>query len=305
MKKILFAALCGLNKLSNYSLLLAAGCAFTACSSDNDDLSLPEGPGSINVAKTPGVLTAEDGSQVLITNAGGYSVSYDEQGRIKSAGSADFSYNPFTISDGSDEQYRDIRQNSYGYITSMKYTDEDDITTSYSMSYDGSGHLTKLSASASNSSFSGTANTVLTWSNGNLQKIVTTSKAQYDGESETETYTHVFSYSSNSNSNPVHQYSPFTAEAFEDFAPEVLFILGYFGVAGDNHPSAVEYTRTRESSEDGSDNGRVGYSFSYTFNNDGTLRWGGRSREYHSGSTSCSPENFHFDYKKYQKDTEE
>lgn len=302
-----------MNKLSIYSLLLAAGCAFTACSSDDDDTNSAGTPGAINVSKTPGVLTTEDGSQVRITYTGNRSVSYDSQDRVKSVGSWDFSYSPFTISNGS-YQWSDIKQNANGYITSMKFEKDDyysssDVSASCSMTYDGSGHLAKLTGSASlgsSTSDKASFNSVLTWSSGNLQQIVTTVKSQYDGESSTDTYTYVFGYRSSGNSNTVHQYNPFVAEALlgmlDDYvAPADLCLLGYLGVAGNNHPSSVECTR--ESSYRSYD-GQSEYSFSYRFNNDGTLSSGSYDREYSSGSYSFySPSSFSYSYKEYYGST--
>lgn len=127
-----------MNRTTLYFLLLAAICVFTSCSSDDDANSFGT-PGSIDVAKAPGVLTTEDGKQMQITYANGKTISYDDLGRVKSVGRSKFSYNPFTISLFGDSA-RDIKQNAKGYITSMKYVESDnDDTASFLMNYDDRG----------------------------------------------------------------------------------------------------------------------------------------------------------------------
>lgn len=302
-----------MNRTTLYFLLLAAICVFTSCSSDDDANSFGT-PGSIDVAKAPGVLTTEDGKQMQITYANGKTISYDDLGRVKSVGRSKFSYNPFTISLFGDSA-RDIKQNAKGYITSMKYVESDnDDTASFLMNYDDRGHLTKLSYSKIAKYISvelTNIDVVLTWSNGNLQKIVTTCVEKSDDSYGETTITYVFGYSSSGNSNTVHQYNPFIVSALLPMTLEdpldKLPLLGYLGIAGNNHPSSVEctfkgyypdnyYQEMRFIDRQGR------CSFSYDFNNDGTLSSGSCDYDGENSSNVVPyyfPSNFSYSYKEY------
>lgn len=233
--------------------------ALTSCSSDDDE----EG-GSAEGSATAGQVSTTDGETLYITQVGDNVFSYDDKGKIaecKVYGSDvyNFSYNPFKISRSyqgngytDNEEYTDISVNGKGAITSMKeyfdYTsskNEDENESgngNLTCSYDGSGHLVSMKVTGT-STYKDDGKTVtekssldysFTWTDGKLMKIVCTSVE--DGERDVETVT--FEYGDNAQRNVTKQWTDcFFGDCIEEM--EWLFYLGYFGVAGDYHPTGA------------------------------------------------------------------
>ncbi len=285
-----------------FAFTLAAGFAFTACSDDEDG---DGGGGSAGGSSEAGVVTGSDGEKLYLKSAGDWNFSYDESGKLTSArdglySGADiyaFTYNPFTITNeysGSDgtmtDTYSGISLNKSGYVTKMKetvideyYGETETTVTNASCSYDGAGHLTKISVSGKVSgtedgekySYNASASYVFTWSGGKLTKVKWTSNV--GGEKETETT--VFDYDEERYPNKTKQYTGFIDDVTEDI--DFAFLLGYMGKGPDYHPTACELTSEYEGEEDVDS-----YNYSYVLNSNGSVNRVGAS--FNGGRTSWS-----------------
>ena len=169
-------------------IYLLSGMAFIACSGDDD-----EGAASTDA----GVIAGK--ANVRLTQVGDYRFYYDDKGRIdhildgKYEGYR-FTYDPNkviwydTYKDADDEEGEvSISYTSKGYLnkleasSSRENSDHDwNSTGSSSYTYDGSGHLTKISSSWKETlwedgekyNISGNGSTTLTWKNDMLVKVV-------------------------------------------------------------------------------------------------------------------------------------
>lgn len=266
MKKLMFFLLVA---------IFSAG-VMTSCSDDDDDAISSTGKSDA------GSLRGADGQRLWISSFDGKDVEYDEKGRIESVGNYEFSYNPFTITlieYGDTTYYTDIRLNGSGYITSMKIQEkgkEYSSTGSVNFSYDGAGHITHFLFSLNErewddgeyETFNWSADGTFKWNN---NKLITYTEIEKDPE---DVFTEVttYAYGDNEYPNRTRQWTP---QELEGEAPEFdfLFCLGYLGVAGDYFPVS---SRERESSDDDEDDTYIDATYTYSFNDDGSVYKAGR-----------------------------
>ena len=273
--------------------------AVCACSSDDDD----SGSGST----TAGVIDKSTGLRVK--GVGNHTIYYADDGRIdhiswSSRSRWDFTYNPNKIIRGNDEEdVINVDYNGSGYLSGMSWSfTEHEGGTTYTInsrltfSYDGSGHLIKLSGSGSDvetkngqryeSTTSGSY--TLTWKNNYLMQVVmnNTTKSTKEGNmSDTETWT--FAYDENYE-NVFCQWTPSIIEWFTD-REDIEAVLAYVGLMGIGPkilPSSAVYHY--ESDEDGRTySGDRPYSYRYGLNSDGSVAY---------TSVNSTRYNFSYDY---------
>lgn len=151
-------------------------------------------------------------------------------------------------------------------------------TSNASLSYDGSGHLTKIASSYSGNSSdsegswseSGNATYSLSWTSNRLASFKGVSKYKDEDGTYSTSFSIIYSYN-NATENPLHQWAPslayYLAEEDEGSLEELLAYAGLFGTGPAELPSAMTYESTDEDGKtyEGSD------SFAYTFNANGSL----------------------------------
>ena len=165
-----------------------------SCGDDDDS-------GSYNVGSL--LIETEDGDQLLVTSVGSIKYGYDDDGVLNYYDDYDVTDNGtiFSYTDSYGSETIKLTLNGSGYISKCvsegSYTEYDCEETwkeTANLSYDSSGHLTKLSGGFTETAieddekdtWSGSISWTLTWSNGLLTKWV-----YYESEEEwecTETY---------------------------------------------------------------------------------------------------------------------
>ena len=274
--------------MKNYLIILATlfVSLFALTSCDDDD----EGSGSGSTSA--GMI----GKDLRLSAVGGISFYYDKQGRLESIDTRsddyEFSYNPGKIT--YDDGYADVTYTGKGYLASSKesYKDEESWgyeagDVSYTFSYDGNGHLTKISMTekvtikedGEKDTYTNTMTATITWKSDMIQKVVYDEKDD-DGDRYIETWT--FEYDKKNKEdyyNKYCQYAPsviFWADAADSF-----YGMAYVGMMGKGPlylPSACEIEEVEIENGD-KDTYTRSKSFSYSFNSDGTL-----SQAYYDGS---------------------
>jgi len=256
--------------------MFTAALAFTGCSDDDDEGGAPKADNSY--------ITTEDGEKLLMTSDGHNTYSYNTEGLPTGWGArCSISYDPQQLSNN-DREYYDFTLNGAGYISAVSGTYEDKYgkgTERVTFSYDGSGHLVKVSASGSETYYedgekyteSGSATTILTWTNGNLTKVECKYSGNDDGDKYSETETYTFDYDDDY-TNSIGQFSHSLTYAYnflDEF--EELAFLGFYGKSSKQLPSKLTEKCT-ESDEGGTDSDTYTHTYtaSYTFNSNGTLR---------------------------------
>lgn len=279
-------------------MVVLGGLSLSSCSDDDDDNG---GSGS----KSVGVLDESTGLRV--TSAGGYSYVYQEDGRllyILSGSSCryEFSYSPNKIVHVDDGDYEEaenytVSYNGSGYVSSAssngRWEDNDgdweEESSDVSFSYDGSGHLTRVSGTYKETEYSykegktdsenGTETYILTWSNNLLQKVVCTDEGRdEDGPFKyVETYT--LSYNNDAmanNANKYLQYACFADPIFPGFMERLCYV-GLLGNGPAFLPSGLEYEKKEEYYNENGEKKNYEYSGSYTyrygFNSDGAISY--------------------------------
>lgn len=268
MKRLNYLAVCG--------LMFTAVLAFTGCSDDDD-----EGGGTPNAGNS--YITTADGEKLLMTSDGHDSYSYNADGLPTSWGwgSYSISYDPQRLSYSDRENY-DFTLNGAGYFSAVSGTYEDEYRKgSYraTFSYDGSGHLVKVSESGSETYYedgekyteTGSATTILTWTNGNLTKVEWKYSGNDDGDKYSGTETYTFDYDGDY-ANPLGQFSHSLTYVY-DFMDgcEDLAFFGFYGKSSKQLPSKITEKWTETDSE-GTYSDTDIYTASYTFNGNGTLK---------------------------------
>lgn len=268
-------------------LLSSVTISLTACNDDDDE---DGGGGSGIASKTVGIIDSKTGQR--ITKFGNYKVYYDADGRLDyiadSNGKWTFSYNPNKItfvesSNGQDKgETVNVSYNGNGYISALSssYTFEEygmkfSETSKATLSYDGSGHLTKITSSSkmtgsyNGESYSDTysSNYTLTWKSGQLTKVVGIESGNEDGESYSDTDTWTFSYS-DSYPNTFQQWAPSIAQSFSGDMVEVLCYVGLLGVGPSQLPGSAEDVYVEDDDTD-----TDSYTFNYGFNDNGSLSY--------------------------------
>lgn len=276
----------------------------TACGDDDDD----EGGGSSST--TAGVIDAKSG--LRIKGVGNYNYYYTDDGRIDYIsdryGKWTFGYNPNTVTfvetyNGrtSKEETVAVSYNKAGYLAGInynetkEYSDGDEWTTTgkSSLSYDGSGHLTKISSSANSQGKEGGKNytekwsddIALTWKNNQLQKIVWVESGTKNGESWKSTETWNFTYDSD-NENPYCQWAPSIAKPLDDDIIELMAYAGLLGKGPSMLPDGCEYEDVYV--EDGdTDRNESTKTYRYDYNDDGSIS---------STTINSTRYSFYYDY---------
>ncbi len=298
-------------------MAIALPMAFVSCSDDDDDdaLSAPPSDALSSPSEDVSIITTEDGDRLLVKSISSpwhydvVSFTYDSQGRCTSANCWDewtllFSYAPYKVAYddtyAEDETYSfDFSFNGSGYIywANIKYSEEDEeydesysVSESYSYSYDSDGHLTKVSASYSESgiedgykySGSGNADMTVTWESGDITQVVLSVKEKEGGYTYESKDTYKYEYGSTQ--NEYKQYVLAIVEEPYDWMTEWvdLAFIGYFGKGTAHLPTSYKYEY--EENDDGyTDNGTGSQTFSYEKNSDGTIKtetWEGQTYNY-------------------------
>lgn len=289
-------------------LIALSPVAFSSCGGDDDD----EGESGTPDTKTS-VITTEDGDKLLLTNNGEFSYSYDAAGRLVGVGGRygdeefSISYNPFKIiEEDVDGGSISMSFNGSGYISrvveSYNYSGDDGTekgTTTANYSYDGSGHLVKISMSGSATetdedgtyNSKGTATITLTWSNGNLTKVTSSSSGIDEGDKFSETSEFVYTYGSNENA--YNQFTHAILDGIDDMECmfDFLAFVGWYGKGTAYLPTKVAYSYTEAEEGYNDQSGSNSYNTSYTLNSNGTIRSEKADGSYsYSYSTASSSE---------------
>lgn len=272
-------------------LTLALGAIFAmglASCGGGDDGESKDKEQSNSGSSTAGLITTDDdGDRIYLTAAGYLKFSYDSDMKLTKIGSYEVSYNPFRLTstntgDNEELTISDINVSKNGYITHLKSNQKEyyygeldrEINETYDFSYDSNGHLTKISASYSETGNddgekykeSSSATLTITWQNG----LITKGAYNYshsDGTRGTATCSFVYD---DSFPNATKQYTlDFCNEFFSDF--EELFMVGYMGKGPDIHPNYL--TEVWKETYDGdTEEGTNESHFTYSFNSNGTVK---------------------------------
>lgn len=271
-------------KLIGLAVVAAFICpALSSCSDDDDDKDDNGGNGGSNATDV------FDGKQ--LTSVGDISFSYDDKGRctgISEYGTPELSIN---YSKGTIQFYNNdyaggnikIKFNGKGYITEISGTisgSEDGNTYKasgkYTFSY-SNGCLTGVHSVSKESgvdegekyNYSDDYKETYKWTNGNLVETSCKYTENEDGEKFSGSSRSYISYGSEV--NKFRQYSLALAEALfdgiDDDYCESLSLVGMFGSASVNFPTAVEQSWN---DSDG-DSGETSYTCSFTLNADETV----------------------------------
>ena len=265
-------------------------CLFTACGSDDDGDGDTGGGGnsggsSTSPSSSVTEITGNDGSKVRLSSDFNFSYTYDEKGNLiaivdkHSDTTYPVSYNPFkiTMEDGNQSETMTAEFNKKGYISKLKdvYIEKDEYSqTSYEdiayFTYDNDSHLTKITGTRTKKeTYQGQSYTSkseysesYTWNNGLLTKIVT-EYSQSGGamkDVETITYTYEGGYR-----NDCFQYT----FAYNYSSYGIFQRLGFCGKGSSELPKTVS---TYYSNGEGETENVCTEAYTYTFNNNGTVK---------------------------------
>ena len=265
-------------------------CLFTACGSDDDGDGDTGGGGnsggsSTSPSSSVTEITGNDGSKVRLSSDFNFSYTYDEKGNLiaivdkHSDTTYPVSYNPFkiTMEDGNQSETMTAEFNKKGYISKLKdvYIEKDEYSqTSYEdiayFTYDNDSHLTKITGTTTTKqTYQGQSYTSkseysesYTWNNGLLTKIVT-EYSQSGGamkDVETITYTYEGGYR-----NDCFQYT----FAYNYSSYGIFQRLGFCGKGSSELPKTVS---TYYSNGEGETENVCTEAYTYTFNNNGTVK---------------------------------
>ena len=260
-------------------------CLFTACGSDDDGDGDTSGGGSTSTSSSVTEITGNDGSKVRLSSDFNFSYTYDEKGNLiaivdkHSDTTYPVSYNPFkiTMEDGNQSETMTAEFNKKGYISKLKdvYIEKDEYSqTSYEdiayFTYDNDSHLTKITGTRTKKeTYQGQSYTSkseysesYTWNNGLLTKIVT-EYSQSGGamkDVETITYTYEGGYR-----NDCFQYT----FAYNYSSYGIFQRLGFCGKGSSELPKTVS---TYYSNGEGETENVCTEAYTYTFNNNGTVK---------------------------------
>lgn len=276
MKKFNYLFVCG--------IMLASTLTITSCSSDDD-----EGSGAPNADNS--LITNANGDKLRLTSDGVFNYYYNSEGLPVGYntryGNYSISYDPMIITTPDGDEKITFSLNGAGYISSAhfeseyndyKYGESYKSSGDVSYSYDGSGHLIRVTASESGYYIedgekydtSGTAVAEYTWSDGKLMKASWVLNGNDDEEAYTETEQYTFEYG-NATQNTLSQFSHSMLDAysliFDDF--EECAFFGLFGKPSNAFPTKVIET-WNDSDYDGQ-NHTSSINPTYSFNSDGTL----------------------------------
>lgn len=262
-------------------MMIAGAFMFVSCSDDDGD-----GGGSGSGSASGAATTTINGK--LLTGVGDYRFVYDDKNRLTRVYDSyedlmkiDYSSNKLI----EDEEEAKLSFTKNGYISklSASWSEEDEDYSekgsgTMSFTYDGSGHLTKIKMTSSFSgkedgekySGSGSSEYTITWSDGNMTKVVGKVTEKEDGYKFEETVTSTFSYGSTDNA--FQQYTKALAYPFDlsDGLDYAAFV-GLLGKSSAKLPSSLKEVYAYE--EDG-DSGSYTETLnpSYTLNDDGSVK---------------------------------
>lgn len=262
---------------------MALGVCIVSCSDDDDQETRQYLHGVLDKASGLRVKQVDD-----------YTYYYADNGRIDSICDDGcnncyvFKYNPnriIGISRGEVDELYTVDYNSSGYLTVFGGSWRDSFgewsysgNYSFTLRYDGDGHLVKMSGNGKESSIGPdsvrydedwTQTTTLTWDNNKLMKVVLVSNSNDDDEPYTET--REFSYD---DGNYVNEYRQWTPSLADDFGDDIalLFYAGMMGVGPTMLPTSVEETNICY--EDGeSDTVNNSYTYRYGFDDNGSVSY--------------------------------
>ena len=250
---------------------------FVSCD-DDDDNNLSGGAPSTSA----GVIDPNSG--LRIKSFENFNVYYTDDGKIdyiiNSSPKAkyEFSYNPnricYVSSVYSESGTYIMSYNANGWISTIDFTDDFSIsdkdktrcTGKYVFSYDGDGHLTSISCYGKDSiSSDGTSrienfsnNTTYTWGDGLLKEITNVEKLYGKEDIYTVAYSYATEYT-----NKYKQWAGYFRSK-----GDLLFILSNLGLMG-NGPDKLPSS----SSESYNQNDSYSVTYSYRFNNDGSVSY--------------------------------
>ena len=302
-------------KIFTFLMVGMSACAvLTSCSKDdgNGDSGAPAAP-----AGTLAGDDAEANAEVAglrLTSVGSITYNYDEAGKLVSIDNYDnnggqlLASNNFKVSE-SEESGSYTYSGTYtfniasNHIVSMSGQDREsgDWGSSTSngtanISYNAKGQIATINISASENGtddgerYSDTWNTTIVFSyasDNRLKSIISTEKGKEDGESYTYVEKDEFEYSTEY-PNIFYQYTPRVAEMIDVVgACKALALVGLYGKASSYLPTGC----TETGNEDGEEFGPYHDSFSYSLNEDGTIRRAdGYSYSYdHVGTRAIMP----------------
>lgn len=273
--------------------------SLNGCSSTDDD----EGVASTSAGVIEGV------AKVRVTQAetqfGNYHFYYDDNGQIDHILNGNykgyrFTYNPNKViwyenESGEEDDEVSISYNSRGYVQKLEASSErkDGLSSwagsgTSSYSYDGAGHLTKISSSWNENEtedgetilYTTNTTTTFTWQNDMLLSIALEEIEKKNGEA-TWTHTSTITYDYQSDNiedyyNQYLQYAPSISKRLEGMGDgELEEALAYIGLMGKG-PQYLPISSKEEWVEIGNGRTRTGSpstTFSYGFNKDGTLSY--------------------------------
>lgn len=275
------------------SICLMGAVSFVSCSSDDDD-------GGGSASNGAGVI--EGKANVRVTKVGNYSFYYDAKGRVDQINYGNkegfhFKYNPNKVvcfDEDGDQEEVSMSYNSNGYVSkieassSAKYGNYSwSSSGSASYSYDGKGHLTKISSQWKESgtgdgekySATGKVNISFTWNNDLLMSIVEEESDTEDGETETSKSVMTYTYATDNPENYFNEYLQYTPSFSKEVEGvgdgEVEEALAYIGLLGKG-PQYLPVSSKNEWEEfyDGRKHeGSSSDTFKYGFNGNGTLSY--------------------------------
>lgn len=283
------------------------GVGFVACSDDDDD---DGGRGSNSV----GVLDKSSG--LRITSAGGYNYVYNDNGQllyILSGNSCRYEFSTpnkaIHIDDGDYDEAETytIGYNGSGYVSKVSsksrwedadYDEWEEETEEGSLSYDGSGHLTKMIGTYKETGYedgdkyseSGTTTYNLIWSNNLLQKVEFKDEGRNEYGSYKDVETFILSYDNDAMTNYTNRYLQY-AYFIDEFLTEGMERFCYVGLLGKGPaflPSKIDYEEKEEYYDESGKKRSYDYSGSYNyrygFNSDGSISYDYRGSNRHTYS---------------------
>ena len=265
-------------------------CLFTACGSDDDGDGDTggggnSGGGSTSTSSSVTEITGTDGSKVRLSSDFSCSYTYDEKGNLiaivnkHSDTTYPVSYNPFkiTMEDGNQSETMTAEFNKKGYISKLK--DVAIVKDEYSQTifediayftYDNDSHLTKITGTRTKKeTYQGQSYTSkseysesYTWNNGLLTKIVTEYSKSGGAKKDVETITYTYEGGYRNN---CFQYT----FAYNCSSYGIFQRLGFCGKGSSELPKTVS---TYYSNGEGETEHVCTEAYTYTFNNNGTVK---------------------------------
>ncbi|MBS7285096.1 MAG: DUF4595 domain-containing protein [Prevotella sp.] len=265
-------------------------CLFTACGSDDDGDGDTggggnSGGGSTSTSSSVTEITGTDGSKVRLSSDFSCSYTYDEKGNLiaivnkHSDTTYPVSYNPFkiTMEDGNQSETMTAEFNKKGYISKLKdvaIVKDEYSQTSFEdiayFTYDNDSHLTKITGTRTKKeTYQGQSYTSkseysesYTWNNGLLTKIVTEYSKSGGAKKDVETITYTYEGGYRNN---CFQYT----FAYNCSSYGIFQRLGFCGKGSSELPKTVS---TYYSNGEGETENVCTEAYTYTFNNNGTVK---------------------------------